>query len=59
MSALLNGKETVIPVLHGVTWSELATYSPLLHLNKGLTTTDKTIGEIALLIAQTLMDDAG
>lgn len=57
-SALMNSKETVIPVLHGVTWSDLAAYSPLLHLNKGLTTTDKTIGEVALLIAQTLMDDA-
>lgn len=56
-SALLNSKQTVIPVLHGVTWSQLATYSPLLHLKKGLTTADKTIEEMALLIAQTLATD--
>ena len=57
-SALLNSKDTVIPVLHEVTFTELASYSPLLHLNKGLTTADKTIEEIALLIARTLVDEA-
>lgn len=57
-SALLNSKETVIPVLHGVSWTELAAYSPLLHLNKGLSTTNRTIQEIAVLIAGTLVDDA-
>ena len=45
-SALLNSKETVIPVLHGVSWRDLASYSPLLHLNKGLTTENRTIEEI-------------
>jgi hypothetical protein len=53
-SALLNSKEQVIPVLHGVTWSELAAYSPLLHLNKGLSTEDRSISEIAELIVSTL-----
>lgn len=57
-SALLNSKETVIPVLHNVTFAELARYSPLLHLNRGLTTADKTIEEIALLIGRTLVDQA-
>lgn len=57
-SALLNSKETVIPVLHEVSWNELAAYSPLLHLNKGLCTADRTIQEIAVLIAGTLVDDA-
>jgi hypothetical protein len=56
-SALLNSKETVIPVLHEVSWSELADYSPLLHLNKGLSTKDRTIEEIAELIAQTLVSE--
>ena len=57
-SALLNSKDTVIPVLHEVTWSELAAYSSLLHLNKGLTTEDRTIAEIAALIAQTHLSEA-
>lgn len=57
-SALLNSKETVIPVLHEVSWSELAAYSPLLHLNKGLSTANRTLQEIAILIAGTLVDDA-
>jgi len=56
-SALLNSKDTVIPLLHEVTWGELAAYSPLLHLNKGLTTEDRTIAEIAALIAQTLLSE--
>jgi hypothetical protein len=34
--ALLNSKDTVIPVLHEVTWAELAAYSPLLHLTRVL-----------------------
>jgi hypothetical protein len=57
-SALINSKETVIPVLHEVTFEELASYSPLLHLNKGLTTADKTVEEIALLIAGVLVEEA-
>jgi len=57
-SALLNSKETVIPVLHGVSWRDLASYSPLLHLNKGLTTENRTIEEIAALIAKTLVSEA-
>lgn len=57
-SALLNSKETVIPVLHEVSWSELGAYSPLLQLNKGLTTEERTIDEIAVLIAQTLVSEA-
>lgn len=57
-SALLNSKDTVIPVLHEVSWSELAAYSPLLHLNKGLSTRERTVEEIAALIAGTLVDDA-
>lgn len=57
-SALLNSKKTVIPVLHEVTFEQLANYSPLLHLNRGLATADRSIVEIALLIANTLVDEA-
>ena len=55
-SALLNDKKTVIPILHEVTLAELQTYSPLLHLNKGLSTADyRSVGEIAELIVSTLV----
>ena len=53
-SALLDGKETVIPILHEVTLAQLQAYSPLLHLQKGLNTTDRTVEEIAKLIVSTL-----
>lgn len=53
-SALLNNKETVIPVLHKVTMAELQKYSPQLHLNKGLSTADHTVEKIAKLIVATL-----
>lgn len=45
-------------MLHEVSWSELGAYSPLFQLNKALTTEDRTIEEIAVLIAQTLVSDA-
>ncbi len=45
-------------MLHEISWSELAAYSPLLHLSKGLSTADRTIQEIAVLIAGTLVGDA-
>jgi TIR domain-containing protein len=53
-SALLDGKETVIPILHEVTLEQLQEYSPLLHLQKGLSTAGHTVEEIARLIASTL-----
>jgi hypothetical protein len=53
-SALLDGKEAVIPILHAVTLAQLQAYSPLLHLQKGLNTTDRTVEEIAKLIVSTL-----
>jgi TIR domain len=53
-SALLDGKEAVIPILHEVTLEQLHAYSPLLHLQKGLNTTDRTVEEIAKLIVSTL-----
>lgn len=53
-SALLGGKETVIPILHEVTWTQLHTYSPLLHLKKGLSTADRNVEEIAKLIVGAL-----
>jgi hypothetical protein len=54
LSALLNGKEAVIPILHKVTLTQLLAYSPLLHDQKGLSTADHTIEEIAKLIVSTL-----
>jgi hypothetical protein len=53
-SALLADKETVIPILHGVTNAELRRYSPLLHVKKGLSTADHNFEEIANLIVGTL-----
>jgi TIR domain len=53
-SALLDGKETVIPVLHEITSAELRAYSPLLHLQKGLSTEGRAVDEIAKLIFGTL-----
>lgn len=53
-SALLDGKETVIPILHEVTLAQLRAYSPLLHLQKGLSTEGRTVDEIADLIFGTL-----
>lgn len=57
-TALLNSKDQVIPVLHGVTWTELAAYSPLLTLKKGLNTEEHTIEEIAEMIVSTLFLDS-
>lgn len=54
LSALLNGKEAVIPILHEVTLEQLQEYSPLLHDQKGLSTADHTVEEIAKLIVSTL-----
>jgi hypothetical protein len=53
-SALLADKETVIPILHGVTNTELRRYSPLLHVKKGLSTADHNFEEIAKLIVGAL-----
>jgi hypothetical protein len=59
-TALLNSKAKVIPVLHEVTWTELANYSPILTVKKGLSTEEHTIEEIAEMIVSTLfVDDAG
>jgi hypothetical protein len=55
-SALLADKETVIPILHKVTSTQLRTYSPLLHLKKGLSTADHNFGEIAKLIVGVLVE---
>lgn len=55
-SALLNDKETVIPILHEVTWTQLRAYSPLLHLKKGLNTADRNFEEIAKLIVSVLVE---
>jgi hypothetical protein len=54
LSALLNDKETVIPILHEVTLAQLQEYSPLLHLKKGLSTADRSVDDIARLIVSTL-----
>ncbi len=54
LSALLDGKEMVIPILHKVTLAQLQAYSPLLHLQKGLSTKGRTVDEIAKLIVSAL-----
>ena len=53
-TALLNSLAKVIPVLHEVTWTELAGYSPLLTVKKGISTEEHTIEEIAEMIFSTL-----
>jgi len=53
-TALLNSLEKVIPVLHEVTWTELAGYSPLLTVKKGISTEEHTIEGIAEMIFSTL-----
>lgn len=53
-TALLNSKDKVIPVLHDVSWEELAGYSPLLTVKKGLSTNEHSFEEIAGMIVSTL-----
>ena len=45
-------------MLHEVSWSELAAYSPLLHLEQRAEHCESNAQEIAILIAGTLVDDA-
>lgn len=53
-SALLDGKDTVIPILHKITLAQLREYSPLLHLRKGLSTADTTVAQIARMVVSAL-----
>lgn len=56
MGALISGRRRVIPVLDGVTFSDLTTYSPLLADLVGLTTETHGVGEIAEQIAAALKE---
>lgn len=44
----------VIPLLHGVRWEQLASYSPLVTLRNGLRLDNHSVNEVAEMIASTL-----
>ncbi len=55
LGALLH-KDTVIPVLHNVTFADVAKYSTLLGDKHGFTTAEDSVQEIAAKIASALID---
>lgn len=55
-SALLNSKDRVIPLLYGVNWEQLSSYSPLLTTKKGLRWEGQSVDEMAELVASVLDD---
>jgi hypothetical protein len=54
LGALISSRRRVIPILDGVTFDDLARYSPLLADLVGLTTETAALGDIADLVKATL-----
>ncbi len=56
LGGLMSGRRRIIPVLEGISFDDLAGYSPLLADFTGLSTDTEGLGEIAEQVAATLRD---